>query len=132
MTIIGLQKKRKNFIGNIQPDKLRTQLKSLKRASYISILLCALSALFVLAIQKRLPPEVPLFYGLAEGEQQLSSSIWLIIPSLTSLGIILLNGIISFFWKKDFLRETLTLTSLAVAILSTITTLKIILLVGSF
>ena len=132
MTILGLHGKGKTLTGSAQPDKLKTPPKFLKGFIYVSIIICMFSIVFVLAIQKKLPPEIPLFYGLAEGQEQLAGSLWLILPSLTSLGIILINSLISVFWKNEFLQETLTLTSLAAAILSVITTLKIALLIGSF
>ena len=86
----------------------------------------------LLARTKFLPPEVPLFYGEALGEAQIGKSMGLTIPSLISLLIIVVNLLISFIVRDEFLKRVLILASLATAIFSTITTIKIILLVGSF
>lgn len=91
-----------------------------------------LTILIVLVAQGHLPPQVPLYYGLAEGEEQLSSPLGLIIPSGLSLGILLVNTALTSVIKNDFLQKILVLASFAVTVFSVITTVKIILLVGSF
>lgn len=109
--------------------KISTPLKKIVLAT---VLLNIFSLLFVLAVQKNLPPQIPLYYGLPEGDGQLATPFWLITPAIFSLAVFLVNILISSFWKNEFLQQTLTLTSLAIAILSAITTLKIAVLVGSF
>lgn len=79
-----------------------------------------------------LPPQVPLYYGLAEGEGQLGSSWELIIPNLTALTITVVNLALSRFVSDDFLKKTLAISSIGVTLLATITIFKIIFLVGSF
>lgn len=86
----------------------------------------------VLLLQKSLPPEVPLFYGLPKTEEQLASSLSLIIPSLAALTIIIINLLISQFIKDRYLKSVLVLVGVAGVFFATITTLKIIFLVGSF
>ncbi len=83
-------------------------------------------------LQKSLPPEVPLFYGLPRTEEQLAPSLSLIIPSLASIAIIVVNLLISQFLKDDYLRKVLVLVGVTGVFFATITTLKIIFLVGSF
>lgn len=85
-----------------------------------------------LFLQKSLPPEVPLFYGLPRTEEQLVPSLSLIIPSLASIAIIVVNLLISQFLKDDYLRKVLVLVGVTGVFFATITTLKIIFLVGSF
>ena len=107
--------------------------KDLKPYLIFAFGLTAFSILIVLlAKTKFLPPEVPLFYGEAQGEAQIGKSLGLTIPSLISLFIIVINLLISFIVKDEFLKRVLILASLACAIFSTITTIKIILLIGSF
>lgn len=79
-----------------------------------------------------LPPEVPLFYGLPEGEAQLAPSINLIFPSILSLVVISLNILLISVIKDGFLKNTLSIVSLIVTFFSLITTIKIVFLVGGF
>jgi len=95
-------------------------------------LISALIAISVIILQGILPPEIPLYYGLPKGQDQLVSTISLIIPSIVSLLIVLLNFIISLFVKDDFIQKILIFTAFACLFLSTITTIKILFLVGNF
>jgi len=126
-----LPSKIRGFVG-VQIDKSRPFPTSLKRVILISVFLNIASILFVITAQRKLPPELPLFYGLAEGEEQLAKAFLLTLPALVSLGMTCLNSVISFFWENEFLREVLILTSLGITILSTIATIKIAFLIGSF
>lgn len=86
----------------------------------------------VLLIHGLLPPVVPLFYGKATGENQLASSWLLTLPSVLSLSILLVNTILSNLTKDVFLKKALILTAMVVTFFSVVTTVKIILLIGSF
>ncbi|MEJ2441565.1 MAG: hypothetical protein P8Y06_01440 [Patescibacteria group bacterium] len=86
----------------------------------------------VVLVQIFLPPQIPLFYGLPEGEAQLAPSLSLIIPSLVSLVIMITNITISYFLKDEILKKFLITTAIGVSIFSIVTTIKIVLLVGSF
>lgn len=97
-------------------------------AVLINILIIAL----VVLIQKLLPPQLPLFYGLPEGEEQLVSSLSLVIPNLASLIIIATNVILSYLLKDEFLKKFLIITAIGVSLFSAITTIKIVFLIGSF
>jgi len=94
----------------------------------INILIIALVAL----VQIVLPPQIPLFYGLPEGEAQLTPSLSLVIPSLVSLVIMVINIAISYFLKDEILKKFLITTAIGVSIFSIVTTVKIVFLVGSF
>lgn len=83
----------------------------------------------VLVLQTFLPPQIPLFYGLPEGEEQLTSSLILIIPSSVSLLILAANVSLSYFLKEDFLKKILVITALGITIFSLVTTIKIIFLI---
>jgi hypothetical protein len=99
----------------------------------ISVFVLGLGTIgLVLLLQRSLPPEVPLFYGLPKTEEQLASSLNLIIPSLAALTIIIINLLISQFIKDTYLKSVLVLVGVAGVFFATITTLKIIFLVGSF
>lgn len=116
--------------------KVRVDLQSLKIPfkNYLtfSFFAALTTLLLVVFLQKKLPPQVPLLYGAAEGEGQLVSSWGLTIPSLVSILVIILNAALASFSKDDFARKTLVLMALVVTLFSIVTTLKIIFLVGSF
>ena len=97
-----------------------------------SLVIAALTTLIVVLVQKKLPPQVPLLYGAAEGESQLVNSWALLVPSLFSVLAIIVNGAISSLTKDEFIRKILIFSALVVTLFSIVTTFKIILLVGSF
>ncbi len=102
------------------------QLQKLAIACFI---INAIIVAIVLAVQKNLPPIVPLFYGLPEGQGQLATNTTLILPATISSIFTIVNLLISRLTKDNFLEKVfagLTITTLA---LSTITVIKIILLV---
>lgn len=78
-----------------------------------------------------LPPVVPLLYGLPEGENQLVESTYLVIPPAASLLFILFNSTFAYFLKDDFIKKTLVLAVLVATFFSSLTVIKITLLVGS-
>ncbi len=98
----------------------------------VAIAINILVILIVLLLQKFFPPQVPLLYGLPEGELQLVSSLSLTIPSLISLLVIVINVIISYFLKEEFFKKILIITAIGLSIFSITTTVKIVLLVISF
>lgn len=79
-----------------------------------------------------LPPEIPLFYGLPEGIDQLASSWLLPLPALTALLIILVNLLVASFIEDDFLKRVIILGGIATTFFSAVTTIEILILVGSF
>lgn len=99
---------------------------------YVALGVNLVILLIVVISQRFLPPQVPLFYGLAEGEGQMAPSFALAVPSLVSILIIALNISVSFSTKDVFLKRTLILAAVVATIFSVVTTIKIILLVGSF
>jgi len=99
-----------------------------------SIFLIAVNLIIILLVvfaQKILPPTIPLFYGNPYGTEQLSSRINLILPSLSALFISIISIIIGILTQDDFLKKVLFGGILATTLLSAITTIKIILLVGN-
>ncbi len=99
---------------------------------YSSLIISGLGILFVIVVQSNLPPEVPLFYGLPVGENQLTTSLGLVTPAVISFLITAINVGVAFFLENKFLQKTLILSSFAISILSIITIVKISFLVGSF
>lgn len=101
--------------------------------SYVKLAtVVGVAALIVSLIsQKFLPPEIPLFYGLAQGEDQLSPKLGLLIPGALSLVITLLNEVASKSLEDDYLIKALAIASLFASIFAITTTVRIILLTGS-
>lgn len=104
----------------------------MKQAKIASFLVNILIILSVILAQRFLPPEVPLFYGLAEGEDQLAPRLFLLIPSLASLVILTINSLISSRVEDIFIKKALILAAIGTTFFAAITTLKIMFLVGSF
>jgi hypothetical protein len=86
----------------------------------------------VVVFRSHIPPQIPLFYGLPQGEEQLAQQIFLIMPPVTALLFTLLNLILITTTKDDFLKKVLWGTTIGVTLLATITVYKIVALVGSF
>lgn len=98
----------------------------------VSLFICIATILGVLYLKDYIPPQVPLFYGLPEGEEQLTTATGLTIPAFGALIIIVINTILATIFENNFVRNSLVLTSFAATLFATITTVKILLLVGSF
>lgn len=84
-----------------------------------------------LAAQFILNPEIPLFYGLPQTEEQLSPSIFILLPASISFLVVIVNSYLSSKTTDNYLKKCLAVTSIACSILSFIATVKIIFLVGS-
>jgi hypothetical protein len=98
---------------------------------YGGLILNSLLIILLLLLQKLLPPEIPLFYGMAEGEEQIAKSIFIVIPNAVSLLILVVNSIIASYVKQDFYKKILITAGLISTFFSTITALKILFLVGN-
>ncbi len=126
-----------NRLQNIKRPTTKTKKTSDRKATvpkaviYLVVLNITIIVLITL-LNSKLPPELPLFYGLAYGKEQLAPSYYLVLPSVVALVIIIINTVISFFLEDSFLKTSLLITNFAVTFFSIITTVKIIFLVGSF
>lgn len=108
-----------------------------KRVLYINTSLVFLFTnisliIFIFVIIQKLPPEMPLFYGLPRGEEQLGAALSLIIPLLLSSVFVVINSILAYFITSLFLKKVLVVGSYFTAILSIITVVRIISLVVNF
>ncbi len=97
-----------------------------------SLLVSIVTIVGILLLKDHIPPQVPLFYGLPEGEEQLTTQMGLTIPSFVALTFIVINTILATIFENAFVRNALVLTCFAITLFTTITTIKIFLLVGSF
>ena len=99
---------------------------------YAALILNLINLAAVLLAQKHLPPQVPLFYGFTESEEQLTSPEGLFIPGIFSLVIVFINSFLSLAITNIYLKKIMSVTSFTISLLSLITVIKIILLVGFF
>ncbi len=126
--MIGINKIRipKNINVNSEIEKL--PLKYLFITSvFLSLIFLILSMLSIFI----LPPEIPIFYGLPKTNEQLSKSTYIVLPSIISLSLILINIIIAIKVDSLYLKKVLAFASILLAILNIIATSEIITLVGS-
>jgi len=114
----------KNLKTDIFEDKL------IKRYFKLSLFLISTSLLFIVLKFRELPPQVPLFYSLPWGEKQLTNKFYLFLLPFGSIIILLSNIFLAKNVKEELLIAKLLLAgALLFSILSTITLIKIILLV---
>lgn len=103
-----------------------------KNYVYLSVALNIFTVLVILVFKKEIPPIVPLFYGRAIGESQLVSLSGLLIAPGVSLFITILNLFLSSISNDLFLKKIYVAASFLISLLTTITVVKIIFLVGFF
>ncbi len=119
-------------MGQTKIGKFEVGALPFKNYAVASLFVNILIILLVILAQRFLPPEVPLFYGLAEGEDQLAPRLFLLIPSLASLVVLTINSLISSRVEDTFIKKALILAAIGTTFFAAITTLKIMFLVGSF
>jgi hypothetical protein len=85
--------------------------------------------ILILTFLPKLPQEVPLLYGLPEGEEQLVPAWALTLPNLSAFLITIVNITLSLLIKDNLAKKALLLTGIIVTLLATITTIKIATLV---
>ena len=71
-----------------------------KKFLYASFGIGLFNIVLVIILQRFLPPEVPLFYGAAVGEEQLTTSIGLVIPGVAAFLVTAVNLVFSLFLEK--------------------------------
>lgn len=90
-----------------------------------------LLSILVLLLQDNIPPTVPLFYGRPRGNEQLAPQLFLLLPPGIAILVTALNTIFAVITEDKFIRKVLIGIAFAATLLSTITVIKIVLLVGS-
>lgn len=130
MKIAPKKKFKASFLGK---NKIASIVKlPFLRLIYFSIVINVITIAGILLFKRFIPPEVPLYYGLPEGNNQVAASQELIIPSMVSLLVVLVNISLASLLQNEYLKRTLIIVSLIITLLSLITTLEIVFLVGSF
>jgi hypothetical protein len=115
-------------------SKKLLELESLPFRPYFTgaLIVNALMILWGIAVQKFLPPEIPLFYGVAEGENQLARSIFIFLPNIFALIILVANIFIAHLTTEEFFKKILIVAGIIATFFATITTIKVSFLIGSF
>ena len=103
-----------------------------KNFFFVAIIINILAVIAIIILKDFLPPRLPLFYGRPVGETQLVGTLGLLVAPAASFLITMLNLVVSFSIKDDFLKRIIAVATLTISILTAITILKIILLVGFF
>jgi hypothetical protein len=114
---------------NLKPELEKLPLSKLVVFSFVFGLIITL---LTLLSQFILPPEIPLFYGMPYGNLQIARSIYILIPPILAVVLTLVNCLIALKIDSHFFKKTLIITAFSLNILSAITVIKIIFLVGSF
>ncbi|OGM19406.1 hypothetical protein A2685_01980 [Candidatus Woesebacteria bacterium RIFCSPHIGHO2_01_FULL_37_10] len=119
-------------------SRKKTRIKvQIKRIPYLKLIITSasisfLSIISVYVFKNKLPPEVPLYYGLSEGVEQLSSVNGLVIPGAISIVITAINTSLAYTSENDYIKKTLIISSFVLSIFAVVTVFRIMLLVGSF
>ncbi len=106
--------------------------KSFEKIVIICLVINALTIISVILLRKNLPPTIPLFYGLPVSEEELTSSIGLIIPPTTAIILIALNWGITKVTKDEFIKKIFTGLIICITAFAVIAVVKTFFLVGSF
>lgn len=103
----------------------------LKGSFIFSVVTSTVTIIFGLLSNIILPPVIPLFYGLPQTNAQLANGFAIVIPATISIVFTLLNAVISINSNSMYVKKVLAVSTILICILATITTFKIIFLVGS-
>lgn len=107
------------------------QEKIIKITSQISLGLLLLALVFLAVFWQKLPPEIPLFYSLPWGEEQLGPPSFFLILFFSGFFLGIINFILGliFFEKHPLAAKIMAFVTTAVSLLLMITVFKIIFLV---
>jgi hypothetical protein len=112
----------------IQKDKEMDTFKKI----FLAVIFINLALIgTVVLLRKNLPPEVPLLYGMPEGETQLVKTIFLTLPAFLTIFFSIINFLISIFVKEKFARQILIYSLIFLSFFSLVSIAKIIFLVGN-
>ena len=104
----------KEFFSDIRNDRIT------QRGFFASLIIVALSVLYILFYYRNLHPFIPLYNQLPWGEQRLASTSGILIPSLIAFLILAFNVFFSslIYKKAPLISRMLAVTSLLIAILA--------------
>ena len=87
---------------------------------------------FIIIRWHTFPPKIPLFFSLPWGEEQLADSKYLFLFPILSIGIVMINTILStiLHHKEPVLSSVFTIATVSTILIGTIGMLKIIFLLS--
>jgi len=115
-----------NYQKGIENAKIPFK-KQIKISFFLNLVLIVLSLVLIL----KLPPQIPLLYGLPEGEEQLTPNWAIIIPNSIALILTIINSILANYSKDEYLKKITIISSFVVTFFALITVFKIFFLVGN-
>lgn len=86
----------------------------------------------IILLDKNIPPEIPLYYGMPQGADQLTLKSSLPLPSIIAIFLGIINIILAVILKDVFLKRVVSGITVATTSLAVITIIKIVSTVGSF
>lgn len=123
----AFQKKKR---GELLVDKNKLHL--LKNYITFSYIINFLLLLFLVSILDFLPPQLPFFYGMPYGEDQLVARNFILSAPLAGIVITSLNLVLARLIQEGLIKKVLETTSLIMSFLILVTVLKIVFLIGFF
>lgn len=97
-----------------------------------AIVIDIIVVLLLIILRNFLPPLAPLFYGRPTGDAQLTKTFGLLIAPGASFLITAVNLLLSLWVKDVFFKKLLAISAVVISVLTTITIVKIVFLVGYF
>ena len=110
-----------SIIPQMRPYKFYWNKLPLGNIIYASFGICIFLLLMVATLQKFLPPQVPLLYGEAVGENQLVGSWGLLLAPAFALTVLFINTRAASKADDDFTKKALIVSSFFISILTLIT-----------
>lgn len=121
---------KKSAFADNQKGKNKEE-KNIKNVWLFSIIINLFLIIGIFLLQKKLPPELPLFYGLPEGKDQLVKIDLFILPPLLAIGFSLTHFLIYKNVEDKFIKEVLIYSLLFLSFFSLVAILKVVFLVGN-
>jgi beta-lactamase regulating signal transducer with metallopeptidase domain len=113
---LSLRLKKEFSVGNI------AYFNSMLIMLFVNISVIVLIIIFL----KKLPPQVPLFYGLPRGEVQLTHPVSLVYPLVLSSLFLVINSVFASLSKSPFSKKVFVVGGVFISILALITVIRII------
>ena len=105
---ISTKIKNLGYAVKLNPEFERLPLKKLFVISFFTSLLTIVLGLLAQFI---LPPVIPLYYGLPQTTEQVAASFLIILPSVFSIVLTIVNAIISIKTHDNYLKKALAFTT---------------------
>jgi len=124
--------KQKNWLNKLSYQKSIENTKVPFSKQIIIFLLINLAMILLLGFSILiLPPQIPLFYGLPDGDEQLAENWLITLPNFIALLTVFINSLLATKIKDEYIKKVIVITGFVVTIFAIITVFKILFLVGN-